>query len=171
MGLFDPITDSLFGGTPQASPSGAFPGLGELGGEFQKFLMDRLKDPAGSSQFKLGSQVIRDALSTSGATARQRLGDAATTGGFLDSGVTASGLLDIERGQSQAFASSLSELLLGLEDRRDQGVLQFLSQGAGENTSIQGMNLQSQSARDSLQFGLIDKFAPSASGEGGFFGR
>lgn len=153
MGLFDSITGIFFGDAPEAKPSGAFPSdrLKKLGGSYGDFLINRLNTPAEKTmQFYLGKQAIRDALDEQGATARQRLGDTAVAGGFLDSGGVLEGMTDIERAQAQAYAGEITNLLLALEDRREQNVLPFLSQGAGEAAQLSGLNIQSGMAQDRL---------------------
>jgi hypothetical protein len=170
MGLLDPITDLVFGDPPKASRSGAFPKaqLKALGTSYGDFLLDRLGTPVqDTEQFRLGSTAIRDALSMQSATARQRLGDAAITGGFADSGAVLAGMTDIERAQAQSYAQSVTELLLALEDRREQNVLPYLSEGAGESQGLQGLNITSELSRDNLQFGLLDMLLGSSGGSSG----
>ena len=149
MGLFDTFTEGLFGGGDPGS-SGAFP-IGDLGGAMNEYLMQKLRTPAkDSTQFALGSQAIRDGISAQTATARQRFGDRATTGGFLDSGAVTSGMMDIDRAGTASYASSIRELLLGLEDRRAVGVLPFL-QGASQE-HMQRAQIDQQSANASMGF-------------------
>ena len=175
-----PGVGEVFGDTPSAKPSGAFPKeqLEALGTGFGDFLLDRLNTPVTETEtFDLGSQAIRDALSTQGATARQRLGDAANTGGFLDSGAVTGGLIDIERGQAQAFAQQMQQLILALEDRREQGILPFLSQGSAESTQIGIANagfesasqLQSRQQGHEVGMSFLGGGGGSSGGGGGFF--
>lgn len=170
-GLLDPVTDVLFGGSPSAGLSGAFPGLGELGKEFSAFLLDRLKTPASETEsYRYGTKAIRDALTATSKTARQRLGDTANTRGFLDSGAVYQGLTDIELAEAQSFAESVTALYLGLEDRREQNVLPYLSGGASESAQIQGINVQSSLSRDNLQAGLLTDLLTAPLGDTGLGG-
>jgi len=157
--------DALFGGAPTAKKSGAFQNLGGLGGEYSSYLMDRLQTPAAdSTQFKLGSEAIREQLSRSAGGARQRLGDTAVAGGWLDSGTVTRGAMDIDRAEIEAFSGALRDLILGLEDRRDRGVLPYLMGGSQESMGVQGMNINSALTQrgQSMSFtsdmlGLYDK--------------
>lgn len=145
----------LGGSVPRAGASGAFQGLPQLGGELQKYLLQRLQTPATESQeFKLGSAGIRDALETVSGAARQRLGDTATASGYLDSGVVRRGLTDIDRAELQSFSGAIRDLILGLEDRRSQGVLPYLAAGSGEQLGVSGQNIQAALGQRSqnLQF-------------------
>jgi hypothetical protein len=174
-GLVGNISSGLFGKVDpgRADVSGAFPGLEDLGGEFSAFLQERLATPAEETkEFTLGSAAIRDALSGSSATARQRLGDISQTGGFLDSGAATRGLIDVERAEGEALGTALTNLLLGLEDRRTQGVLPFLGAGAGEQFNVNQLNIMS-----SLQAQLgerqqnIELFNEQTRQAGEFFGN
>ena len=168
-GLFGEVGTEIFGDAPKIKPSGAFP-IGTLGTDFQEFLSDRLNTPAAESeQFELGSKAIRDALTAQSATARQRLGDTANTGGFLDSGAVLQGQADIARVESQVFASELNNLLIALEDRREQNVLPFLSQGSGESVGIQSFNANAKLALQSQYASQIHDVGMAFLG-GGMFG-
>ena len=147
-GLFGGFTDLLFG--KAGGPESQFPGSKELGSEFQKFLMDRLKTPVqDTEQFRLGRGAIRDATTDIAATARQRLGDAGVQGGFLDSGnLQLSGNLDIDRAELNAFGAAVRDLILGLEQQRVEGILPFLSGGqqaegqqSGFELGLRGQNI------------------------------
>ena len=156
LGLVGTFTDVLFGGVPGAKPSGAFPGLGTLGSEYQQFLLERLRQPASeTTSFRLGSEAIREALGRSSRTARQRLGETATARGFFDSGAVLGMATDIDRAEMEAFGSSLRELVLSLEDRRTAGVLPYLSAGAGEASAISGMNIGAATARRGQDIGFV----------------
>jgi hypothetical protein len=143
------------GGVREASPSGAFAGADELGPAFQQFLLGRLTgDVTDRREFAIGSQAIRDAISTSSATARQRLGDTAVTGGFLDAGSVRRGLTDIDRAEIGAFADSINKLILGLEQERTAGVLPFLAGASQESTGIQSLNIQGDIAARGQNLGF-----------------
>jgi hypothetical protein len=163
--LFGSAFEGIFGGGDPGT-SGSFPDNRELGEAFQAFLLERLNTPpADTESFRLGSQAIRDAITTQSATARQRFGDAATTGGFLDSGALTSGLLDIDRAGSAAFASQIRDLLLALEDRRMEGVVPFLTGASGEHLGRAGLQQRSAEAGSgffSEQTGQFTEFASSA---------
>ena len=143
MGLLDGITGAIFGSAEAPGPSGAFPGLGALGNEFQKYLLDRLRTPVEQTQqFRLGKASIRDSLTEASATARQRLGDRAVTGGFFDSGTVNRGLDDISRAELKASGIAIRDLILGLESQRAAQVLPFLSAGSGEHVNLGQLGLQ-----------------------------
>ena len=126
MAILDILTDSLFGGGTDVFGSG-------LGGEFGDFLSDRLATPASESeQFRTGSTALRDRLGSVAGAQRQRFSDRASAGGFQDSGAAITGIQNIDRQELGAFQGGLTDLLLGLEDRREQSVLGFLGGQAGE---------------------------------------
>lgn len=139
MGLFDQMTQGLFGGGDPGS-SGSFPGNREVGEALQRLLLERLNTPPSETEaYRLGSQAIRDAMTMETNTARQRYGDMATTGGFADSGALLSGLMGIDRAGAAAQAGELRNLLLGLESRRLEGVLPFLSGASEEHLGRAGI--------------------------------
>jgi hypothetical protein len=89
------------------------------------------------------------------ATARQRLGDRAAAGGYLDSGAVGQGLSAIDRGEAAALAQQISALTMGLYDRQEMNVLPFLSQGAAEVQQVQGMNLQAALTQRGQDIGFM----------------
>ena len=94
------------------------------------------------------------------ATARQRASDRATTGGFLDSGALATQFTDIDRGEIEAFSSAIRQLLLGLEDRRSEGILPFLSAAANEKLGVGTVNVQAQSATRGQNLNFLSDLIP-----------
>ena len=129
MAILDILTDSLFGGGTDVFGSG-------LGGEFGDFLSDRLATPASESeQFRTGATALRDRVGAVAGAQRQRFSDRASAGGFQDSGAAITGIQDIDRQELGAFQGGLTDLLLGLEDRREQSVLGFLQGQSGEATA------------------------------------
>jgi len=138
------VKDLFFNDSSRAGRSGAFPAswdLEGLGMDFNKFLQERLTTPVEQTkQFDLGSAAIRDQLTGLSATARQRLGDSASTGGFLDSGQVARGETDIARGEFQAMGEALTALILGLEGQRTDLVLPYLAAASGESVNIDQIN-------------------------------
>jgi len=142
--------NAAFGRPPDEQfGSGAFAqdDLTQLGGEYADFLRERLRTPVTETErFRLGRGAIRDSLTASSATARQRLSDAGLAGGFADSGVMNRGNMDIDRAEMQAFSSSIRDLIMGLEDRRGAGVLPYLAAGSREHTQTTGINVGSQVA-------------------------
>jgi len=171
MGLLDPVTDLLMGSTPSASKSGAFPGgedIKKLGSSYLDYLYERLTTPATQTkQYALGSTALSEAVGNYGNAARQRLGDTAAARGYLDSGAVFDMLGGIDRAEIQSFAEGIRNLILELEDRRDANLLPYLSAAAGENANIQGINVQSQTARDSLLNSLIGGVMSNAAGAAG----
>jgi len=135
------VSDLFFSKSGGGSSSGAFQNVSGIGMDFSEFLQERLNTPAEESiQFKLGSSAIRDALSAQTATARQRFGDSANTGGFVDSGAVNQGNLDISQAEFRAMGEAMTSLILGLEQQRTDLVLPFLAASSGESVNIKQLN-------------------------------
>ena len=143
MGLVGSLYDIVLGGRAgHADLSGAFP-IGNLGTELQSYLMRRLKTPTAElPEFLMGSTAIRESLGRVSGEARQRLGDTATSRGFLDSGTVLSGIGDIDRAELESYSQGLRELFLGLELSKSEGVLPYLQSASNEFGSTQGLNIQ-----------------------------
>lgn len=167
MGLFDSIGDALFGDAPSIGVSGAFPNLPAVGGAYSDLLLERLQTPVTErSEFQLGSSALRDLLSQVSGEARMRAGDRALAGGYFDSGALSETLTDVDRAELQSFSSGIRDLILGLEAGRTEGVLPYLSGGAGEFYNVNAFNAQQQSSRDALLGDFISSiaFAPLGGG-------
>jgi hypothetical protein len=133
-----------------------------LAGALHSFLLQRLNTPATESlEFSLGSDAIREGLDRSSATARQRLQDQAIATGNLGGGAVFAGLQDIQRADVESFATGLRQLILGLEQRRTEGVIDFLRAKSAEqlgqvsaDVAIRGQNLGLfSSTADNISFG------------------
>ena len=152
----DPINfereDANLGANRSIQDQGNFPRSDRLGLEFSQFLRQRLDTPVSETEeFRLGAKAIGEGASGIAKRARQRLGDAGVSGGFLDSGnLQLSGNLDIDRAELASFTGAIRELLLNLEDRRTEGILPFLSgaQGAFDARADRGVAKRGQN----LQF-------------------
>jgi hypothetical protein len=117
--------------------------LSELGEEYNKYLLELLREPVTETQqFELGSEAIRENLARTSAGARQRLGETAIAGGYGDSGAVLDASGDIDRAELQAFAAGLRDLLMGLEERRAAQVLPYLGLGVQENLGVEGVNIE-----------------------------
>ena len=122
---------------------GPFQNVGQIGQAFSTHMLERLRTPVEQSQaFFHGSKAIRDALTGEAAETRQRLGDTAAAGGFLDSGAVIQGDLDIARGKSIAMAQAVNDLFLQLEDRRERDVLPFLAAFSGRQVDMRGQDIE-----------------------------
>ena len=152
MGLFDIIGG---GSIPDIKASGAFGDLEEFGATLRARLLGELDDPTGTEAFSRGSTAIREALSRQSATARQRLGDRAASGGFADSGVVNEGLSDIDRAELSATGNALSALILGIDDRAVGNALPFLFAGANEFSGAEMANLNASLQGRNQAFGLF----------------
>lgn len=147
--------DLLFGDAPKAKPSGAFPDTKQIGFQFGQIVREDLRqDIPSTPAYQIGANILRDAGATVAMTERQRLGERAQAGGFLDSGVVDTGLTDIGREELATFSRGLANLYLSLQDRRDALALKYLGMASGEHTAIEGINVQAQSARDALIGGM-----------------
>lgn len=150
MGLISEITGGIFdilgGEDPRTlATSDAFQQLEPVGEAFSQLLLNRLQTrPEDTRAFGMLSESLREQLSRTAGAQRQRLGDTAQARGFLDSGAVFEGLADIDRAELEAFASGIRDILLGLEDRRTQNVLPFLSAAANESLGVGKANLQSE---------------------------
>ena len=154
-GIFGTLDDLMFGGMDKSEKSGGFKNLGSLGSDYSEWLLERMNTPTTElPEYAAGEGAIRDAVGQQGATARQRLGDAGVSGGFMDSGQIARGNTDIARGEMTAFSGALRELFMQLETSKTAGVLPYLTRGAAENTSIENANLMGslQSRGQSMNF-------------------
>ena len=154
----------LFGGGTPSTPR--FFQDDPLAEQYRSVLGERLRPVTEQPDYFRAVQGLRDALDLQARTARQRLGDAAVTGGFADSGALIEGSLDIERASQGAFSSGLANILDALEARRTAGVLPFLS--ALSQEALGGAQLELQGRGQDLQFfsSLAQSFAPLASGGG-----
>lgn len=154
-GLQGLITQKQFGKTPQleGGTTGFFGEEGqlrELGGLYADFLLEMMSKPVEETdEFKRGRQVIRDSTDAFGKTQRQRLGDRATTSGFLDSGAVSEGELGIARQEMEAFTKGINELYLGLSAKRGDSVLPFLQSAVQEDLQIDLANLGATMQRES----------------------
>jgi len=130
---------------------GPFQNVDQIGREYSQHILERLQTPVEQSQaFFYGSKAIRDALSGQAATTRQRLGDTAAAGGYLDSGAVHQGNLDIARGESMAMSQAVNDLFMQLEDRRERDILPFLSAFAGASLEKRGQDV----AKRGQEFGF-----------------
>lgn len=89
-------------------------------------IMDRLKPIEQSAQFQQNANFLRGKLSTVAGEAKQRISDRAVTGGYFDSGAREGQLMTVERGQQEAFGSSLVELMNAFEAQRLSAVFPYL---------------------------------------------
>jgi len=138
------------------SHKGPFQNVDQIGQRYSQHILDRLQTPVEQSQaFFYGSKAIRDALSVSAETTRQRLGDTAQAGGFLGSGAVQQGNIDIERGKAMAMSQSINDLFLQLEDSREQDVLTFLSGASGREMQIRQQNIEKRGQNMALASSVI----------------
>ncbi len=165
MALIKGITDALFGGGPDPiGPSGNFEGSQAVGGEFNQFLMDTLQGKLGESdRFGRISETIRDKLSSVTRTQRGRASSFAQNRGFFDSGALADMFGDIDRGETEQFTQSISELLFGLESEGLRSVLPFLGAASNEFLGIAGINTQAQTAERGQNLGFATDIAKMVS--------
>jgi hypothetical protein len=160
-GLLGGLNDALFGAPPSIGRSGAFQNIKEIGGDLSEFLLDILTaDVSESDAFQRGSAAIRDAISAQTATGRQRVGDTATAGGFLDSGALNTALVDIERGGIGSFAEQIRALIQSLEDRKFSFALPFLQAASGESVAVGTANLQADIAARGQDVGFYQQLLP-----------
>ena len=143
-GAFGNLADIFMGSRPEAvRPSGAYPGIADLGASYSTYLQKRLNMPTrDTEQFKMGADVLREQIGQLAREQRTRTGDIATAQGFRDSGEFRRMLGEIDTGELQAFSQGLRDLFLALEEQKTSGVLEFLGGGAGEAFNVQ--QLQSQ---------------------------
>jgi hypothetical protein len=171
-GIFGDQFDFVFGRGPEdIQTSGAFQQTGKVGKAFSDLLLERLmQSPEETETFRRFRGALGDQISRQGGAARQRLSDALVTGGSFDSGVRFAGIEDIDRAGIETFGRELNQLLLGLEDRRTQGVLPFLGGAAQENLGVQGLesqNILMERFQNMETFNRIgDQFAKIFSGGG-----
>ena len=146
-GLFDNawVSDFLFGGVEGPSKSGAFPNLPKMGKAYSEYLLKRMNtETTDLPEWDVGKGAIQDAVAQQGATARQRLGDAGASGGFMDSGQIARGESDIARSEMTSFSGALRDMFMQLETSKYSGVLPYLSGGSQDFNQFESMKLQGQ---------------------------
>jgi len=137
-GFFDLIHGK---GPEQIEPSGAFQGVEDVGSAYSSFLQDFLGgDFAGTERFGRISETIRDRLSDVTRTQRGRASQFAQTRGFFDSGALADMFGDIDRGETEQFTRSISELLFSMEEAGLNRIFPFLSGASQEFVNIAGLN-------------------------------
>ncbi len=173
-GFFDLIHGS---GPEQVAPSGIFEGADEVGGEFNTFLMDVLQGNLGDSdRFNRMSENIRDKLSGVTRTQRGRASSFAQNRGFFDSGALADMFGDIDRGETEQFTQSITELLFGLESEGLRSVLPFLGAASNEFLGLANLNTgnilaeRQQNLNKGTEIGnmITSSFSPGGGGGGGF---
>jgi hypothetical protein len=137
-------------------------------------MLERLNQPVEESEaFMFGSQAIRDALTGEASGARQGLGQAATSGGFLDSGSVIQGDIDIGQAKQIAMADAIQQLFVELEDRRERDVLPFLTGYSNRQLGLRGQDIAERGARygmyGELGSTLLEELAkgPGSGGKGG----
>ena len=150
------IYDGFIGGGSGSSDIlDGFKWAGSIGDKVGVQLMGRAgKDPSTSMLFGQGEAAIRDSLTRTSATARQRLGDSAAAGGFLDSGAIDMGNADINRSELDATGSAMRELFMGIYESDMQNIFGYL----GLNNQAQSANLQAMVQERGQNNDLLQSF-------------
>jgi hypothetical protein len=117
-----------------------FQNIGDIAGSFSARLLERLNQPIDESQaFFFGSKAIREALAGESSESKQRLADLGAAGN-IGPAVAQEGNIAIDRARAQAMSGAVRNLFLQLEDRRDQGALEFLSAYSGRQTELRAQD-------------------------------
>ena len=147
MGLLDEINSILIGDpSVNIGSSGAFSGVEDISQLFSELLQERLGPVQEQESFRRGVGTLTDVVGLAGGRARQRLGDVSVAGGFFDSGARIEGLLEIERGEQAELQQGINQLFQALEDRRTQGVFEFLSGASREFLGAAGIEVGAETA-------------------------
>ncbi len=161
MGLLDFVGDILGDDVRDAEPSGAFQDVEGVGSDYSAYLRDILGgNLAGTERFGRASETIRDRLSDVTRTQRGRASQFAQNRGFFDSGALADMFGDIDRGETEKFAQSISELLFNMEEAGLNRIFPFLSGASQESLGIQGINIGSDQASRGQNLGFASSFIP-----------
>lgn len=154
-GVFGDVGQALWG-NPTANSSGAYQGAAQVGGAYQKWLMGLLTTPYEKNPvFLAGKGELKDTLGNELAGQEQATSDAATAGGWFDSGQRLAMNQSAERGSTASYAQGLRQLMMSIEQMKASAVLPFLSGASQESTALQQILEQGRQSNDALTTKLM----------------
>lgn len=121
------VASTIYGSKKAKDAQGASAYDSPLSREVQQALLQRIRDPTSTSEYRMGSAEIRRNAEMVAAASRQRLGEAGVGGGFFESGTMLEGLQDIERGKISAVSTGIGDLISSISRGATAEALPYLS--------------------------------------------